>query len=81
MCTCPSSVFITLTIQNFSYRKQSYTDPEQLSMFCGTYNVNGKANMGTEGLNKWLFPEGSGLSKDIYVIGFQVSFVCEFDAK
>ena len=58
------------------YRKDSYTDPAPLSLFCGTYNVNGKANLGSEGLIKWLFPDGPhAAAKDLYVLGFQVGNV------
>lgn len=53
-------------------RKHLYTDPEPLSLFCGTYNVNGKANLGSETLDEWLFPnQYQSVKHDMYIIGFQ----------
>ena len=50
-----------------------YSDPGNLKLFCGTYNVNGKADLRGETLDCWLFPDGpDSEAKDMYVLGFQV---------
>jgi inositol polyphosphate 5-phosphatase INPP5B/F len=39
-------------------------------MFCGTYNVNGKAKVDSDGLSDWMFHSGIP-AHDIYALGFQ----------
>ncbi|KAI9272507.1 SacI homology domain-containing protein [Sporodiniella umbellata] len=53
-------------------RAKEYSKSKKVSIFCGSYNLNGKAFKG-EVLDPWLLDhlEGNDNELDIYVIGFQ----------
>ena len=50
-------------------REAEYSQPVQLNVFCGTWNVNNKI-LADVGLDEWLFPGGQP-QIDIFAIGFQ----------
>ncbi|ORY72560.1 SacI homology domain-domain-containing protein [Leucosporidium creatinivorum] len=50
-------------------RASEYTSHEDVTLWCGTYNLNGKAP-GSESLLPWLFPQ-SGPDPSLIVISFQ----------
>ena len=51
------------------HRESEFTSETTYSLFCGTFNVNGKIP-GSESLLPWLFPD-SGFEPDIIALGFQ----------
>ena len=61
--------------QQLVARSSEYTQYEGLRVFCGTWNVNGKAVEKEEGdLAAWLFAPGSSAEHDladVYAVGFQ----------
>ncbi|SNX84307.1 related to phosphatidylinositol phosphate phosphatase [Melanopsichium pennsylvanicum] len=50
-------------------RVDEYSSSRDISVFTGTYNLNGKAP--GESLIPWLFPDGEDCEPDLFVIGFQ----------
>ncbi|TKY85699.1 hypothetical protein EX895_005239 [Sporisorium graminicola] len=50
-------------------RVDEYSSSRDISIFAGTYNLNGKAP--GESLIPWLFPDGEDQESDIFVIAFQ----------
>lgn len=59
-------------MKNYS---KDFTSDKQISMFVGTFNVNGKELPEEDGppsdLNAWLFPPEMTRSPDVYLIAFQ----------
>ncbi|EJT46848.1 hypothetical protein A1Q1_04449 [Trichosporon asahii var. asahii CBS 2479] len=49
-------------------QKSQYSTPRHLTLFCGTWNLNGRAP--AEALDAWLFPSGQPTA-DIYSVAFQ----------
>ncbi|KAJ1033041.1 hypothetical protein NDA16_000320 [Ustilago loliicola] len=50
-------------------RVEEYSSSRDITVFAGTYNLNGKAP--GESLIPWLFPDGEDHEPDIFAIGFQ----------
>ncbi|SPO25336.1 related to phosphatidylinositol phosphate phosphatase [Ustilago trichophora] len=50
-------------------RVDEYSSSRDITIFAGTYNLNGKAP--GESLIPWLFPDGEDREPDIFAIGFQ----------
>ncbi|SPN96917.1 related to phosphatidylinositol phosphate phosphatase [Cephalotrichum gorgonifer] len=58
--------------QELSKRSLEYSTSQVISIYVGTFNLNGRTNGVQEDLSSWLWPESSGSTlPDIVVIGFQ----------
>jgi phosphatidylinositol-bisphosphatase len=55
--------------QQMGARMDEYSELKQVSLFCGTYNVNAKKEDG--GLDEWIGPAQGENWSDLYVLGFQ----------
>lgn len=65
----PISDFVSVELAK---RSDEYTSFENISMWVGTFNLNGKTQGMDSDLSPWLFPESLGERQpDIYVVGFQ----------
>ncbi|CCH58977.1 hypothetical protein TBLA_0B01340 [Henningerozyma blattae CBS 6284] len=62
----PAGTFIEKGLKK---SESSYISHEDLTIFIGTFNVNGKSS--DEDLTPWLFSKGKDVHPDIVVVGFQ----------
>ncbi|KAK7228548.1 hypothetical protein V2G26_000718 [Clonostachys chloroleuca] len=53
-------------------RSEEYTSFRSISMWVGTFNLNGRTEGADEDLSPWLFPPAMGSTQpDVYAVGFQ----------
>jgi synaptojanin len=65
----PISDFVSMEL---SKRVDEYTSFKSISMWVGTFNLNGRTEGVDEDLSPWLFPQSLGRAQpDIYAVGFQ----------
>lgn len=65
----PISDFVSVEVNK---RSEEFTSFKSISMWCGTFNLNGRTNGINQDLSPWLFPSSLGPDlPDIYVVAFQ----------
>ncbi|CAG8508862.1 9469_t:CDS:10 [Ambispora gerdemannii] len=62
-----------LVLEALNKRIEEYSTKSTISVFVGTYNLNGKLPSGRESIDQWLFAfhQNSSKQPDLVVIGFQ----------